>query len=106
MGHLQGKIMKKGISSHITSEKVEIIFILLIASYFFYLQSVETPNGLIAHMFGPIEGRRHDAFMLAVSGLQEKLVHITKPNGEPYVLYGDPAYGSSQTVLAPFRGAA
>ena len=56
-------------------------------------------------MFGPIEGRRHDAFMLAVSGLQEKLVHITKPNGEPYVLYGDPAYGLSQTVLAPFRGA-
>ena len=56
-------------------------------------------------MFGPIEGRRHDAFMLAVSGLQEMLVHITKPNGEPYVLYGDPAYGLSQAVLASFRGA-
>lgn len=71
----------------------------------FLLQAVEAPNGLIAHLFGPIEGRRHDAFMLAVSGLQEKLIHITKPNGEPYVVYGDPAYGLSQNILAPFRGA-
>ena len=28
----------------------------------FHIQSVVTPNGLIAHLFGPIEGRRHDAF--------------------------------------------
>ena len=47
-------------------------------------------------MFGPIEGWRHDEFILAESGLQEKLIHITKPNGDPYVVYGDPA---------PFRGA-
>ena len=45
------------------------------------------PNGLIAH-FGPIEGRR-----------------LTKPNGKPYVIYGDPAYGVTQNILAPFRGA-
>ena len=70
-----------------------------------FLQSVEVPNGLIAHMFGPIEGRRHDAFMLAQSGLHEKLINITKPNGDPYVLYGDPAYGFTQNILAPFRGA-
>ncbi len=44
-------------------------------------------------MFGPIEGRRHDSFMLGESGLEEQLRHITKPNGDPYVLYGDPAYG-------------
>ena len=68
------------------------------------MQSVVTPNGLIAHMFGPIEGRRHDVFMLGVSGLTEKLRQFDQPNGQPYVIYGDPAYGVSQNILAPFRG--
>jgi hypothetical protein len=56
-------------------------------------------------MFGPVEGRRHDAFMLGVSGLNNQLRRIQKPNGEPYVIYGDPAYGLSLNILAPFRGA-
>ena len=51
------------------------------------------PNGVIAHMFGPIEGRRHDAFMLNESGLTPKLARLVTPNGDPYVIYGDPAYG-------------
>lgn len=70
----------------------------------FPLQSLETPNGLIAHLFGPIEGRRHDAFMLGESGLQDKLKYITKPNGEPFVIYGDPGYGLALNILASFRG--
>ncbi|CAB4028435.1 Hypothetical predicted protein [Paramuricea clavata] len=67
-------------------------------------QSVQAPNGLIENMFGPIEGSRHDAFMLGISGLQEKLRQLTKPDGEPYVIYGDPAYGLSYNILAPYRG--
>ena len=55
-------------------------------------------------MFGPIEGSRHDAFMLSVSGLPNKLRPLNQPNGEPYVLYGDPAYGVSRNILSPFRG--
>ena len=55
-------------------------------------------------MFGPIEGSRHDAFMLGVSGLMEKLRRMTKPDGEPYVIYGDPAYGLNINILAPFKG--
>lgn len=55
-------------------------------------------------MFGPIEGSRHDAFMLGVNGLMEKLRRITKPDGEPYVIYGDPAYGLNINILAPFKG--
>lgn len=69
------------------------------------MQSVVTPNGLIAHMFGPIEGRRHDAFLLAASGLSDQLRHFDQPNGQPYVIYGDPAYGIARNILAPFRGA-
>ena len=56
-------------------------------------------------MFGPIEGRQHDAFMLGASGLAQKLQTFEQPNGQPYVIYGDPAYGVSRNIHAPFRGA-
>lgn len=59
-------------------------------------KSVQAPNGMIAHIFGPIEGCRHDAFMLGVSGLSAKLCQFVQPSGEPYVIYGDPAYGITQ----------
>jgi hypothetical protein len=68
-------------------------------------QAVVAPNGLVAHMFGPIEGRRHDAFMLGASGLAPKLRQFQQTNGQPYIIYGDPAYGLSANILAPFRGA-
>lgn len=32
-------------------------------------QSIVTPNGLIANLYGPVEGRRHDSGMLADSGI-------------------------------------
>ena len=52
-------------------------------------------------MFGPIEGKRHDAFMLGVSGLSNKLNRLQKPNGDPYVIYGDPALMVSQGTFWP-----
>ena len=55
-------------------------------------------------MFGLIEGKRHDAFMLGVSGLAKKLGQFQRPNGEPYIIYGGPAYGLTRNILAPFRG--
>lgn len=76
-----------------------------ISTQTFYFQSIQAPNGLIANMFGPIEGRRHDAFMLGFSGLANKLQRFQTPTGEPYVIYGDPAYGLTRNILAPFRGA-
>ena len=56
-------------------------------------------------MFGPLPGRRHDAFMLGVSGLTAKLENFNQPNGQPYVIYGDLAYGLKRNILALFRGA-
>lgn len=31
-------------------------------------------------------------------------LELIKPNGEPYVFYGDPAYGLTQNILASFKG--
>ena len=69
-----------------------------------FVQSVDAPNGLIANMFGSVEGRRHDAFMLGISGLSDQLQQFNQPNGEPYVIYTcrDRAYDLSRNILGPF----
>lgn len=43
--------------------------------------------------------------MLSESGLSSKLVQFNQANGQPYIVYGDPAYGISRNILTPFRGA-
>lgn len=43
--------------------------------------------------------------MLGISGLLPLLERMRKPNGEPYVVYGDPAYGISHHIISPFKGA-
>ena len=56
-------------------------------------QSVVAPNGMIANLYGPVEGKRHDSGMLAESGLLNILQqHSHGPNGRPLCIFGDPAY--------------
>ena len=43
--------------------------------------------------------------MLGVSGLTDKLSRFQTPTGEPYVAYGDPAYGLAGNIIRSFRGA-
>ena len=66
-------------------------------------QSVVTPNGLIANLFGPVEGRRHDSGILAMSGLLNQLEqHSFTPDGQPLCIYGDPAYPQRVFLQCPF----
>ena len=37
--------------------------------------------------------------------LSAKLHRFVQPNGEPYIIYGDPAYGIIQNIIAPFHQA-
>ena len=61
------------------------------------------PDGLIAHVFGPIEGRLHDETVYQMSGLPQLLdEHSWDPLGQPLVIYGDPAYGLSSHLISPF----
>ena len=67
-------------------------------------QNVVLPNGLIADLNGPYEGRRHDATMLCESGLLRDLQVVAWANdGRPLCLYGDPAYPLGIHLQAPFR---
>ncbi|GFN81347.1 hypothetical protein PoB_000785300 [Plakobranchus ocellatus] len=60
-------------------------------------QRVMPPNGIIGHMFGPMEGKRHDSALLSIAELETI--------GDFY-LYGDQAYSLRRTLISPFRGAA
>ena len=69
-------------------------------------QSVAIPNGLIANLYGPLEGRRHDAGMLKESGLLNILQREARTlRGEPLCLYGDPAYPVRPQLMGPYRDA-
>ena len=63
------------------------------------------PNGMIANLYGPVEGRRHDSGMLAMSGLLPLLQqHSNSQNGSPLCIYGDSAYPLRNHLHAPLKG--
>ena len=69
-------------------------------------QSVVAPNGLIANLIGPVEGKRHDSGMLADSGLLNQLQQHSFDTGErPLCIYGDPGYPLRVHLQSGFRGA-
>ena len=68
-------------------------------------QTVVTPDGIIAHMYGPLEGCRHDSAMLRESGLFAQLNSLpAPPEGGVYCIYGDPAYPLRPQLLCPYKG--
>lgn len=68
-------------------------------------QIVSTPDGIIVHVFGPIEGRRHDLTLFRVSDLEALLrAHSHDPTGQPLCIYGDPAYGVGLHIQSPYKG--
>lgn len=68
-------------------------------------QSIVTPNGLIVNLYGPIPGRRHDAWLLQESDI---LGHceatFNDQAGNPLCLFGDSAYPIRNHLLRPYRG--
>ncbi len=66
-------------------------------------QSVVVPNGLIANLSGPFEGKRHDSTMLYQSGLLQSLEQHAFHGETPLSLYGDPAYPLGIHLQGPFK---
>ena len=67
-------------------------------------QSVVIPNGLIANLSGPYEGKKHDSGMLAQSGLLANLENYSySPTGDLLCIYGDPAYPLRPHLQGPFK---
>lgn len=67
--------------------------------------TIVTTDGLVSHLYGPVEGRRHDETLYKESGLANLLEqHSFAPDGSQLVIYGDPAYGLSTHLISPYTG--
>ena len=56
-------------------------------------QAIATPNRLVAKLYGPLEGRRHDSTMLADSAILPLLQQYSiNQNGDQLCIYGDLVY--------------
>eukprot|EP00697_Spironema_sp_BW2_P005503 gnl/Spiro4/17685_TR9416_c0_g1_i1.p1 gnl/Spiro4/17685_TR9416_c0_g1~~gnl/Spiro4/17685_TR9416_c0_g1_i1.p1 ORF type:complete len:345 (-),score=71.32 gnl/Spiro4/17685_TR9416_c0_g1_i1:44-1051(-) len=67
-------------------------------------QVVMLPNGIIAHLFGPLEGRWHDITLLRRSGLLDVLEGLQFAREQWWAIYGDKAYVKRPFLLSPFQG--
>ncbi|CDF38936.1 unnamed protein product [Chondrus crispus] len=67
-------------------------------------QAVTTPDGLILHAAGPIEGRRHDWTLYVRSGLDEVLPGLLDFDGLRYCFDGDSEYNRRWFMEVPFQG--
>lgn len=66
-------------------------------------QAVSLPNAIIANLFGPVEGKRHDTGMLRDSGVLGALHDIAyNGTGEPLCIYGNPAYPLRHHLMGPY----
>jgi hypothetical protein len=61
----------------------------------FSYQTITTPDGLVFHMYGPEEGRRHDTTLYRKSNMDHHLsqsLTTTGDGSEQFCIYGDGAY--------------
>lgn len=57
------------------------------------------------HVYGPVEGRRHDWTMYCHSGLDAQLEEVLMVNGEQFCVYGDSGYKQRHNLELPLQGA-
>jgi len=67
-------------------------------------QNLLTPDGLFFHLYGPVEGWRHDMTLYLESGMETTLAGALIVGGEQYYLYGDVAYMMRPWLQTPFEG--
>ena len=67
-------------------------------------QTLITPDGLIYHASGPLEGRRHDWTIYVLSRIDEKLSEAFSIDGEQFYIYGDLGYNRRAHMEVPYAG--
>lgn len=63
-------------------------------------QAIMCPNGIICQLDGPYAGSKHDAGILRLSKVYEKLERLVQ--GHSYCIYGDPAYPLRPLLMKPY----
>jgi nuclease HARBI1 len=69
-------------------------------------QAISAPGGMVLHLLGPVEGRRHDMFLYNESRLDNVLRSSMVIADRQYYLYGDPAYTLRPYLQVGFKGSA
>jgi DDE superfamily endonuclease len=67
-------------------------------------QAISAPDGLVLHLFGPMEGRRYDMFLYNASGIDQVLQTTLSISGRQYYIYGDVAYTLRPYLQVGFKG--
>lgn len=67
-------------------------------------QAVMTPDGIILHLYGPVEGRRHDWTLYTRSEMDGQLESTLFCDGIQYCIYGDSGYNERAYLQVPFQG--
>jgi nuclease HARBI1 len=68
-------------------------------------QVVTTPDGMLFHIFGPYEGRRHDMHLYAESGLDNILGENLLIDGVQNYIFRDSGYMLRPYLMTPYEGA-
>ena len=66
-------------------------------------QAVVGPDGIVMHLFGPVEGRRHDMTLFQMSGLETKVLDLQISNKQ-YCIAGDSGYVLREFLVTPYTG--
>lgn len=61
------------------------------------------PNGIIANLYGPVNGRRHDGHVLAKSRILQKLEAKFNRFRTPPYMYSDAGYPLKKFLIIPFK---
>ena len=64
-------------------------------------QALNSPDGLVLHVYGHFEGRRHDWTMYTRSGLNDHISEVLYVDGERYCIYGDSGYNRRWFIEVP-----
>jgi nuclease HARBI1 len=67
-------------------------------------QATSAPDGLVLHLFGLVEGRRHDMFLYKESGIDDNHRSSLVISNRQYYLYGDPACILRPYLQVRFKG--
>ena len=66
-------------------------------------QGVQSLDGIMYNLYGPVEGRRGDGYLLATSRLLKALEHLESKTRTNWVVYGDAAYAMNRYVQCGYR---
>ena len=67
-------------------------------------QGIVFPNGIQPYPFGPVNGNRHDSFMLTASNILNILSGCSNRLGQRFALFGDSAYPISPFLHRMYKG--